>query len=240
MSYNYLELVNRACRKVNEVELQSSNFDTTVSFYRTVKDAVNRAIQEINRTEFFWRFNFTQETLTLVPGQMRYSLPSSSKVIDFDSFLIKEDEDLGNETRWLKPLNYDEFNKYWRDKEFSVSESSRQMPHSVVKTPGNDFVVVPNPDKAYTLLFDYYAQPTKLENWNDVPNIPERYDDVIFHGTMRDVYSFREDQMGIEMSAGLFAQGIKDMRLLEVNLYDYVRSGMIVRDVTGNAGTTHV
>lgn len=240
MAYNYLELVNRACRKVNEVELTSSNFNTSVSFYATVRDSVNRAIQEINRTEFFWRFNFVQASVTLVPGQMRYTLPSTSKVIDFDSFIIKEDAALGNQTRWLKPLNYDEFNRYWRDREYAVSETTRDFPHSVVKTPGNDYIVVPSPDKAYSLVFDYYSQPQKLVNWDDVPSVPEKYDDVIFHGMMRDVYSFREDQMGVEMSTVLFAQGIKDMRLLEINLYDYVRSGMIVRDVTGNSGLTHV
>ena len=41
MAYNYLSLVNQINRRLNEVELSSSNFATATGFYSQAKDAVN-------------------------------------------------------------------------------------------------------------------------------------------------------------------------------------------------------
>ena len=48
MAYNFLGLVNEINRRLNEVELTSSNFGTAVSFYAHAKDAVNASIRYIN------------------------------------------------------------------------------------------------------------------------------------------------------------------------------------------------
>ena len=49
MAYNYLGLVNEVNRRLNEVELTSSNFSTATGFYSQVKDSVNASIQEIDQ-----------------------------------------------------------------------------------------------------------------------------------------------------------------------------------------------
>ena len=41
MAYNFLGLVNEVNRRLNEVELTSSNFATAIGYYNTAKDAVN-------------------------------------------------------------------------------------------------------------------------------------------------------------------------------------------------------
>ena len=41
MAYNYLGLVNDVNRRLNEVELTSSNFDSDIGEYAMVKDAIN-------------------------------------------------------------------------------------------------------------------------------------------------------------------------------------------------------
>ncbi len=239
MAYNFLGLVNNICSKVNEVPLTSATFNNQEGFYTLAKEAINRAIFDINLTDYFWRFNFTQYNSPLVAGQMRYVLPATSKVIDFDSFKIKQSDVLNTDTSKLYILNYDEYNEKWSKHEYFTTETAREKPRYVVKTPGNDFIVVPSPDKAYDLVFDYYVQPVALEDWDDVPTIPERYSHVIFYGAMRDVYHFREDEFSVQMMDKKFTDGIRNMRQLEINLYDYVRSGMYVRDVTGNSGFTH-
>ena len=57
MAYNFLGLVNAMNRRLNEVELTSSNFATATGFYSQAKDAVNAAIRYINQSEYFWSFN---------------------------------------------------------------------------------------------------------------------------------------------------------------------------------------
>ena len=51
MAYNYLGLVNEVNRRLNEVELTSSNFDTAGGFYSSAKDAVNASLRHINHEE---------------------------------------------------------------------------------------------------------------------------------------------------------------------------------------------
>ena len=57
MAYNFLGLVNDVNRRVNEVQLTSSNFATAKGFYDLGKDAVNYAIRYINQSEYEWPFN---------------------------------------------------------------------------------------------------------------------------------------------------------------------------------------
>ena len=52
MAYNFLGLVNDVNRRLNEVELNSSNFLNAVGAYSMVKDAVNACIRFVNQHEF--------------------------------------------------------------------------------------------------------------------------------------------------------------------------------------------
>jgi len=45
MAYDYLGLVNDVNRRLNEVELTSSNFAAATGEYSMIKDAVNSAIR---------------------------------------------------------------------------------------------------------------------------------------------------------------------------------------------------
>lgn len=57
MSYNFLGLVNDVNRRLNEVELTTSNFANAVGYYAQAKDAVNSAIRHVNFDQFEWPFN---------------------------------------------------------------------------------------------------------------------------------------------------------------------------------------
>ena len=58
MAYNYIGLVNEVNRRLNEVELITSNFSSTSGFHSQVKDSVNAAIQEIDQEYPHWPYNF--------------------------------------------------------------------------------------------------------------------------------------------------------------------------------------
>ena len=95
MAYNYLELVNQVNRRLNEVELTSSNFSTAVGFYAQAKDAINASLRDINQHEFNWPFNHVEQEDVLSANVTRYAFPHDAKLVDFDSFRIKEDSSLG-------------------------------------------------------------------------------------------------------------------------------------------------
>lgn len=229
MAYDFLGLVNNVIKKVNEVELTSANFDSAVGFYSDAKDAINEALREIDVYERFWPWNFNQGAQLLTAGTMKYAFPANTRVIDFDSFIIPQDDTLGNSTSWLRPLTYDDYKQNYVQHEFFTSTSQRNLPSYIVKSPDDNYILVPNPDKAYTVRFDYFATSTELSAHDDVPLVPERYRPVILNGAMRKISLFRESPENSQTYELWFMKGLRDMRVNEINQNLYVRSAMNFR-----------
>lgn len=227
MAYNFLGLVNDINRRLNEVELTSSSFDNAKGFYSTAKDAVNSAIRHINHEEFYWPWNHVEEEDTLTAGTTRYGYPYDAKTIDMDSFRIKRDDSLSIGTVKLKNLNYKEYLDKYVDYEYNSSASMQKVPSFVVRAPSQEFLLVPTPDKAYELVYEYYRNPVELELFDDVPSIPIEFKHIIVDGAMFYAYQFRSDTQAAQISQAKFETGIKYMRSLYINHYDYVRSTMI-------------
>lgn len=224
MAYNYLGLVNDINRRLNEVELTSSNFASAKGFYSAAKDSVNSAIRYINYSQYEWPFNHVEETETLTPGTVRYAYPSDAKTIDFDSFRIKRSSALGNTTQKLTLLSYEEYLDRYLDDEYNTSNTSiRAIPKIIFRTPDQKFGIHPAPDKAYELVYEYYRLAVDLENATDVPTLPEQFRSVVIDGAMYYAYTFRGNTQDATLHMQKFEDGIKNMRSLYINRYDYVR-----------------
>lgn len=227
MAYDYLGLVNDVNRRLNEVELDSTNFLTATGEYSMIKDAVNASIRFINQHEFEWPFNHVTDEITLTPGIVRYIFPADAKVLDFDSFRIKRNTTFNNETRKLKVISYEEYIEKYVDIEYNTSTGIRQLPSMVFKSPSSEFGVVNPPDQAYELVYEYYRLPVDLINSTDVPSIPEQFRYVIVDGAMHFAYMFRGESQESAMMQQRFEQEIKQMRSLYINRYDYLRSTVV-------------
>ena len=239
MAYDYIGLVNDVNRRLNEVELiggtsSNANFMKATGEYSMIKDAVNASIRFINQHEFEWPFNHVEEQEVLTPGVVRYGAPSDAKVIDFDSFRIKRDATLGNSTKKLNVISYEEYLQSYVDVEYNTSTGVRQLPSFVFKTPDQEFGLVNPPDKAYTIVYEYYRLPVDLINDTDVPSIPEQFRYVIVNGAMHFAYLFRGETQEAALMQQRFEQEIKQMRSLYINRYDYVRSTVVNNTFTTN------
>lgn len=223
MAYDYIGLVNDVNRRLNEVELSNANFITATGFYSFAKDAVNAAIRHINQEEFEWPFNHVEETETLVPGEVRYSLPYDCKTISMNSFRIKRDADLNVQTVKLKVLDYEEYLDKYVDSEYNSSLDTRSVPKYVVRTPSRELIFYPAPAKAYEVVYEYYLLGFELAEPQDVPYIPEQYRHTIIDGAMYYAYQFRGDMQAAQLSMQKFEQGIKQLRSLHINRTEYLR-----------------
>lgn len=223
MAYNYLGLVNDINRRLNEVELTESNFAATTGFYSFAKDAVNASIRHINQEEFEWPFNHVEAEEQLSVGTVRYSLPYDCKTVNMNTFRIKRNADLNVETIKLKVLNYEEYLDKYADSEYNSNTDTFTIPRFVVRTPSNELIVYPAPDKEYELVYEYYILGFDLESPTDVPYIPEQYKYVITDGAMYYVYFFRSDLQAAQLALDKFIKGIKQLRSLNINRTEYIR-----------------
>lgn len=227
MAYNFLSLVNDVNRRLNEVELTSANFAGAIGYYAQAKDAVNSAIRHINFEQFEWPFNHVTQDETLSSGVTRYSFPSDLKSADMDTFRIKANVTLNNKTQKLRIISYEEYLDKYVDQEYNTQ--ANDMPRYVFKTPDMGYGVSPAPDKNYEIVYEYYRVPVDLESATDVPTVPEVFRHVINDGAMYYAYMFRSDLEASQLSLQKFQQGLKDMRTIYINRYDYVRSTVVER-----------
>lgn len=227
MSYDFLGLVNDACRRLNEPELTVNNFASAKAFYSQIKDAVNNAIADINQQQFEWPFNHVTQEDILTAGTTRYGFPDDAKSVDLDSFRVKESSTLNVDTAKLAILSYEDYLDKYVDQEYSSDTSKRDVPKYVFRSPSLEYGVVPTPDEAYTVIYEYYRNTVTLNDAQDVPSIPEMFRNVVNEGTMYYCYMFRSNEQAATLTEARFKAGIKNMRTLLVNRYDYVRSTMI-------------
>lgn len=224
--YNYLELTNDVNRRLNEVPLTTSNFNSATGYYADVKGYVNSAINRINREEFEWPFNHTTQTETLVVDQTKYTYPADVKSVAFDTFRVQGSELLNIDSRKLRIMDYEEYLDTRVDEEFNPADYHGQPTH-IIRNRNLSWTVSPPPDEAYTLLYEYYRLPIDLVDWDDVPTVPEQFRWVILEGAMYHAYMFRGGLEEASISNQLFQSGIKDMRKLYINRTEYVRSSTI-------------
>lgn len=223
MAYDYISLVNDINRRLNEVELTTSNFSTATGYYSFAKDAVNSSIRHINQEEFEWPWNHVEEEEVLVPGVSRYGFPYDAKTINMNTFRIKRDDALNVSTYKLKIMSYEEYLEKHADSEYNTGTDNRSTPTHVARTPSRELILYPNPDKAYELVYEYFRTGYDLESYDDVPALPEQYRYVIVDGAMYYVYQFRGDTQAAQLSLNKFEQGIKQLRSIHINRTDYLR-----------------
>ena len=124
MSGTYLTLTNNVLARLNEVQLTSSNFSNARGIQVQAQNAVNEAVRFINQREFNYPFNHSTATQTLTAGVVRYSLPTSTKTVDYNTFRLVKDSDLGNSGRKLPVLDYNEYINSVIDQEDEINTTN--------------------------------------------------------------------------------------------------------------------
>ena len=225
MAYNYLSLCNEVCRRLNETELTSSNFSTATGFYSQIKDSINASVRDINQKHYNWPYNHNTDDITLTAGETRYPLPENAKHTDFDTVRLQRNSTLGvGQGRHLSQLSYSEYVNRYIDQEFETDTDVGSAPEHIVRSQDGDIIVVPMPDKAYTIEYEYFMFPADLGNHDDVPTIPFRFKHVIVDGAMYHAYMFRDNLESASLALGKFDEGVKHMRTLVINENVYARA----------------
>jgi len=223
MAYNFIGLVNDVNRRLNEVELTTTNFAGAQGYYNLTKDAVNASMRHIHQEEFEWPWNHAEEEEILTPGEVRYSMPYNSKTVNMNSFRIKRDAALGIGTTKLTVLNYEEYLDKHVDAEYNSGEETRGVPKYVIRAPSREILFVPAPKESYEVIYEYYATGVDMALFSDVPEIPEQYRHTIVDGAMYYAYVFRGDMQAANLSEAKFKVGIKNMRSVNINRTEYIR-----------------
>jgi len=309
MAETYLTLTNKVIARLNEVALTSSTFSSARGIQVQCQNAVNESIRFINQREFNYPFNHATATKTLTAGVVRYSLPTSTKTVDYNTFRLVKDSDLGNSGYKLGLLDYNDYINRVINQEDEISTNNLNgslndsattitvnsttgfdstgtlyigneqvtytgttsttftgctrgassttaashsddvvvaqfdkggVPEYVVRTPDNNYLMYPFPNKSYAIKFDYYTYPSDLSAHGSTTTIPDRFAPVIVDGATAFVYQYRGETQQYQLNMQRFEQGIKNMQTLLVNKFSYLRSTFIPRTGVYNSGSVDI
>ena len=309
MAETYLTLTNKVLARLNEVQLTTSSFSNARGIQVQAKNAINESIRFVNQREFNYPFNHATEIKTLTAGVVRYSLPTSTKTVDYNTFRIVKDSDLGNSGYRLNILDYNDYINRVVNQEDEINTTTTSTTHTdsvttitvvsttgfdsagtivignetitytgttsttftgctrgagsttaasiasgitvaqfdrggvpeyVVRTPDNNYLLYPFPNKSYAIKFDYYTFPTDLSAQDDTTTIPDRFAPVIIDGATAFVYQYRGETQQYQLNMQRFEQGIKNMQTLLVNKFSYLRSTFIPRTGVYNSGSVDI
>ena len=297
MAETYLTLTNKVLSKLNEVELTSATFTSGRGIQTQVKNAINEAVRYINQREHNYPFNHSTKTQTLTAGVVRYSIPTTAKVVDYNTFRIVKDSDLAVSGGQLSILNYNDYIGKSVEQEDEINSTATSTTHTdsvttitvssttgfdsagtlfigneqisytaigssttftgctrgansttaasilsgvtvaqfdrgsvpthVVRTPDNNYLMFPYPDKSYSIKFDYFTFPADMVAHGDTTTVPDRFAAVIVDGATAFIYQYRGELQQYGINFERFEQGIKNMQSLLVNRFDYIRSTYI-------------
>ena len=307
MAETYLTLTNKVIARLNEVALTSTTFSSARGIQVQCQNAINESIRFINQREFNYPFNHATETKTVTAGVVRYTLPTSTKTVDYNTFRIVKDSDLGNSGYKLGLLDYNDYVNRVIDQEDEINTTTTSTTHTdsvttitvasttgfdaagtiiignesinytaigssttftgctrgsnavaivsgvtvaqfdrggvpeyVVRTPDNNYLLYPFPDKSYSIKFDYYTFPSDLSAHGDTTSIPDRFAPVIIDGATAFVYQYRGETQQYQLNMQRFEQGIKNMQTLLINKFSYLRSTFIPRTGVYSSGSVDI
>lgn len=222
MATTFLNLTNKLLRRLNEAELTSSQFASARNIQASAKDFIADTIDEINAAETAWDFNYLTGTQVLVVGQESYDFPADANTVDWNSFYVVADGTLNTKTTQLIFLKKYDYYKSFRPEDEDAGAAGIDLPRYVYQGPGQTFGVTESPDKAYTIKFDYYADPLRLETYDDVSTIPSKYDYVIIDGALRHFYAHKDNTEEWDRAETRFKNSLNQMRLSTINKQDYM------------------
>jgi hypothetical protein len=225
----FLDLSNEVLRRLNEVQMDATDFAAARNIQALAKDAVNSSIREILHAAQEWPFTLTTYTQTLTIGTGQYSFPADASNVDWESFYLKRLTSVDNDPRKLQLLTFDEYTSRYRPNEDVAGTGGYTAPSYVYQTQELKFGVTPIPDAAYELEYKYWLFPADLNLYTDTAVIPTRFRNVIIDGAMAYMMLFRSNEQSAVIHREKFDQGIRTMRRVLMDDAVSMRSSYIIR-----------
>lgn len=212
---NYINLVNELLRRLNEVTINLSDFDSVRNVQSVAKDAINSSVRELLQDAQEWPFTLVTYTQELTAGVGSYDFPSDFSKADWETFYLKSLD--GSSPAALPAITYEMYLRSYRATDDSSGVGGYTLPTTVYKTQEDKFGVTPVPDKAYSIEYRYWKYPADLVLAEDVCIVPDRFKHVIIDGAMMYMMRFRSNDQSAAMHQQKFVLGIKSMRRLSVD-----------------------
>lgn len=220
MPTTFLDLTNKLLLNLNEVTVTETEFPSVRNIQAAAKSFIIDAVDEINSREHEWPFNYGMATQVCTIGQNLYSFTSGSTSTDWESFRIQKDDSLNVRTTPLQFINKDKWYKWGRPRDDDSVPDGLDVPQYVFATNNGGFGISPNPNQAYTILYNRWVEPTRMVLFDDVTTIPSRFDYVIIDFALKRFNRHKDNTEMSQISDQQAEKSLSTMRTALMNKQD--------------------
>lgn len=174
MAYNLGQLVTDVRNKLDD-----TSFDSTL-----LKEFINDA-QRYLTNKHQWRFmegNYQQVT---VADDFDYTLNADVETVETLRYTAPDNEEKDLTGDYIEPSEFD-----YKYPDPAADNSGK--PHTWTIKEG-ELLLYPKPDAVYTLDIRYQKLPTELSADIDVPDVPERFKELLVLGALVRAHKFNDD-----------------------------------------------
>tara|TARA_R110001606_G_scaffold121413_1_gene253614 strand:+ start:822 stop:1544 length:723 start_codon:yes stop_codon:yes gene_type:complete len=225
----YVNLVNQALRRVNEVELDigGDGFSDARNLQALAKDAINSSVRELLQNTQEWPFTLTTYTQTLTVGTGVYDFAPDASKVDWDTFYLKRLSSKGNSPTKLPVISYEDYIRHYRAGEDVSGESGYTVPNMAFQTEDMKFGITPLPDDVYEVEYHYWSYPADMTTYSDPCIVPDRFNTVIVDGAVMYLMRFRANEQSAALHQQKFETGMDNMRRLLLDSPLYITSTVL-------------
>ncbi len=225
----YINLVNQALRRVNEVQLDigGDGFSDARNLQALAKDAINSSVREILQHAQEWPFTLTTYAQPMTVGTGVYAFASDASKVDWDTFYIKRLSSKSNTPEKLPVITYEDYLRYHRTGEDVGGTSAHSIPSTIYQTEDMKFGVTPLPDDVYEIEYRYWSYPSDMSTYSDACIIPDRFNTVVVDGAVMYLMRFRANEQSAALHQQKFEQGMDNMRRLLLDSPLYITSTVL-------------
>ena len=156
-----------------------------INEYARLIEWIQQGHEEIQSKWFNWRFLWAEGSFSTIASQGSYdltdatSMGGSGNVIDDFASMAKYNPGSGRtgSKMWISGTTQLDHIP-WSDYDHSAYTATGK-PHAFTIKPNGSIALLPAPDAAYPITFEYYKTPAVLAADNDVSPIPPRFHAVI-------------------------------------------------------------
>lgn len=214
----FLDLTNKVLVRLNEVELNSTNFAGATGFQLQAQHAVLDAVREINSDQYAYPWQHVTKTQTLSAGVVSYALDTTLYLVDWATFQSLPNFGV-SPPMTAKSLRELEYHRYMQETfpqdQNAISQAvttSYRMPDFVIEDEAGNFIVSPVPDRGYVVQYEGWAVSNDMVAYSDVCPIPDRFTTVVVDNAMKWAYLFRENLDAYDRIKVNADKGIEDIR----------------------------
>jgi hypothetical protein len=124
---------------------------------------------------------------------------------------------------YLVKINIDVYRKTWLETDRNtIDPASFGKPCTVVRMQDDTFLIRPKPNRVYPIAYEGFDIPDPLEACDDVPVIPEKYQQLIVDRALHYAYMFRDNIEQAGLADKRWRDAVNRIRRIKIEQPSYM------------------